>query len=126
MYLAKFDTNGNRITSIAEGIHFETEEDKQTYITDGFIEISDDDQQLYVTNEYIRGTDGVPQKKPEYIPTTEEKLAALDAEYQPQFAELAQNMGVATLDGNQVAITGIKEDYATLKAEYTAKMEALG
>lgn len=53
-------------------------------------------------------------------------IAALDAEYQPQFAELAQSLGVATLDGNQVAITGIKDDYAALKAEYTEKMEVLG
>lgn len=52
-------------------------------------------------------------------------MAALDAEYQPQFAELAQSLGVATLDGNQVAIDGIKDDYAALKAEYTAKMEVL-
>ena len=59
-------------------------------------------------------------------PTKEEKLAALDAVYQPQFAGLAQSLGVASLDGNQAAITGIKEDYAALKAEYTAKMEALG
>jgi len=58
--------------------------------------------------------------------TKGEKMAALDAEYQPQFMELAQNLGVATLDGNQTAITGIKDDYATLKAEYTEKMEALG
>lgn len=59
-------------------------------------------------------------------PTKAEKMAALDAEYQPQFAELAQFLGVATLDGNQAAITGIKDDYATLKAEYTEKMETLG
>jgi len=79
MYLAKFDTNGNRITSIVEGIHFENEEDKQKYIDDGFIEISDEDQELYVTNEYIRGTDGDPQKKPEKVLTTEEKLVILRA-----------------------------------------------
>ena len=63
--------------------------------------------------------------QPAAEPTREEKLVALDAVYQPQFAGLAQSLGVASLDGNQAAITGIKEDYAALKAEYTAKMEAL-
>ena len=53
-------------------------------------------------------------------------IAALDAEYQLQFTKLAQALGMATLDGNQAAITGIKEDYAALKAEYTEKMEVLG
>lgn len=54
-----------------------------------------------------------------------EKLVELDMIYQPQFTNLAQSLGVATLDGNQTAIAGIKEDYAALKAEYTSKMEAL-
>jgi len=58
-------------------------------------------------------------------PTKAEKVAMLDAVYQPQFVSLAQLLGVATLDGNQTAITGIKEDYAALKAEYTSKMEVL-
>ena len=69
--------------------------------------------------------DGKIVLQPAAEPTKEEKLAALDAVYQPQFAGLAQSLGVASLDGNQAAITGIKEDYAALKAEYTAKMEAL-
>ncbi len=58
-------------------------------------------------------------------PTKDEKIATLDAIYQPQFASLAQSLGVATLDGNQTVIAGIKEDYAALKAEYTSKMEVL-
>lgn len=79
MYLAKFDSVGNRITSIVEGIHFDTNEEKQKQIDDGFIEISDEDQELYATNDYIRGADGKPQKKPEYVPTKEEKLTRIRA-----------------------------------------------
>jgi hypothetical protein len=77
MYLAKFDTDGNRITSVLEGVHFSTDEEKQKYIDDGFIETSDEDQELYITNNYIRSTDGKPQEKPEYVPTAEEKLASI-------------------------------------------------
>jgi len=77
MYLAKFNSNGSRITSIVEGVHFSTDEEKKKYTDDGFIEISDEDQELYVTNNYIRGTDGKPQEKPAYVPTTEEKIASI-------------------------------------------------
>lgn len=52
-------------------------------------------------------------------------IAALDAEYEPQFAALAQSLGLATLDGNQIVIDGIKSDYAALKAEYQTKREAI-
>jgi hypothetical protein len=79
IYLAKFDITGNRITSIIEGVHFSTEDEKQKYTSDGYIEISDEDQELYATNEYIRGTDGKPKKKPDYIPTDDEKLSAIRA-----------------------------------------------
>jgi hypothetical protein len=79
MYLAKFDANGNRITSIVEGIHFSTNDEKQKYTSDGFVEISDEDQELYAKNDYIRGTDGKPQKKPDYITTDDEKLSAIRA-----------------------------------------------
>lgn len=77
MYLAKFDSEGNRITSYVEGIHFNTDEEKQKHIDSGFIEISDEDQELYATNSYIRGSNGTPQKKPPYVPTTEEKLITI-------------------------------------------------
>ncbi|MCC5468625.1 hypothetical protein [Pelosinus baikalensis] len=53
------------------------------------------------------------------------KLTALDADYQPRFASLAQSIGLATLDGDQTVIDGIKTDYATLKNEYQAKKEEI-
>jgi hypothetical protein len=59
------------------------------------------------------------------IKTTADKLAALDAAYQPQFKDLAQSLGLATLDGNETVLTGIKADYATLKAEYQTKKDAI-
>lgn len=52
-------------------------------------------------------------------------IAALDAEYQPQFAGLAQSLGLATLDGNQNVIDSIKADYAAIKTEYQTKKEEI-
>lgn len=59
------------------------------------------------------------------VPTKSEKLIALDAEYQPQFKQLAEALGLATLDGIQSVIDGVKNDYESLKSEYQTKMEAI-
>lgn len=62
---------------------------------------------------------------PTVKPSTTEQLSALEAIYQPQFIALAQSLGLATLDGNQAVVDGIKADYADLKAEYQTKLEAV-
>ena len=71
-YFAKFDEQGNRITSIVEGVHFNDDETLQEYVKDGFVEITEEEQNLYQTNEYVRGTDGKPQKKPAVEPVPQE------------------------------------------------------
>lgn len=58
-------------------------------------------------------------------PTKEELIAQLDAQYQPQFQELQQAWAAAQLDGNQTLADSIKADYASLKAEYQTKREAI-
>ena len=55
----------------------------------------------------------------------EQKLTALDDIYQPQFNELAQSLGLATLASNDDTITSIKSDYTALKAEYSTKREEI-
>lgn len=57
--------------------------------------------------------------------TKSEQIASLDAAYQPQFADLATALGLATLGSEQSLIDGIKFDYAALKAEYQEKLEAI-
>lgn len=83
---------------------------------------------IYSADEVLRLElqDGKIVLQPAAEPTKEEKFAALDAEYQPQFAELAQSLGLATLDANQTAIDGVKADYAALKAEYQSKVKEIG
>jgi len=54
-----------------------------------------------------------------------QKSAELDTEYQSQFITLAQSLGLATLNGNQTVIDGIKSDYTALKTEYQKKMEEI-
>lgn len=97
MYYALFDSEGNRITSIVEGVHFTITPGYEIYgeengeqivigwesqtieppIPEGYIAISDEDQRLYATNEYIRDqVTGKPVKKPANVPTLAELKAA--------------------------------------------------
>lgn len=73
MHYAKFDAQGERITSIVQGINFYDDNGLQKYIDDGFIKISDADQALYATNNYIRDTKtGRPILRPVNVPTVQE------------------------------------------------------
>ena len=83
---------------------------------------------IYSADEVLRLElqDGKIVLQPAAEPTKEEKLAALDAVYQPQFVTLAQALGLATLDANQTVIDGVKADYAALKSEYQAKVKEIG
>ncbi len=69
----------------------------------------------------------VENKEPDPTPeqVKQQKISALDGEYRPQFTALADSLGLATLDGNQTVIDEIKANYATLKAEYQTKLEAI-
>ncbi len=51
-----------------------------------------------------------------------EKISALKDEYEPQFQELYFSWVAGTVQGDLDAVT---EDIAALKAEYTAKLEAV-
>ncbi|WP_196602171.1 hypothetical protein [Pectinatus frisingensis] len=58
-------------------------------------------------------------------PTKAEKCTALDNEYQPQFNDLAQSLGLAMLSNDTAAQDSIKTDYAALKTKYTTKRTAI-
>ena len=101
-------------------------------IPEPYIEIDEAAHQDCIANSGLRRVDVANKIIVEYTPpepTAEEKqaqaIAALDAEYQPQFASLAQSLGLATMDGNQAVQDEIKADYAALKTEYQQKREAI-
>lgn len=85
-YLAKFDADGHRETTVVSGVHYETEDERQKYLDDGYIPVSDDDYQYYIGNHgmgnnstgYIRDQQtGTPVSAPPAPPveTTEEPTA---------------------------------------------------
>ena len=99
-------------------------------IPEPHIEIDKTAHQDCMNHQGLRKVDIATQKIVEYVPeiaepTKDEKVAALDAVYQPQFTALAQGVGLATLDGNEATLANIKEDYVVLKTEYKEKLEAI-
>ena len=115
-YLAKFDADGRRETTVVRGIHYVTDEERQTYIDDGYILISDDDYQHYIGNRgtgdngtgYIRDTKtGKPvsappappvEAEPQEPPVDEERLAAFEAMAAQEARLVAHGERIAALE----------------------------
>lgn len=93
----------------------------------GYIETSYEDYMLYCGNspdgkEYVRNMEtGEPMEKPPYVPTTEEKLASLDAEYQQKFDEINNAIIIAVTEGDSELRQELVAEKAALKEEYTMK-----
>lgn len=127
-YLTKFDSNGKRITSYPLDNTL-TDDKKAELIADGYIEISEEEWSHYVGNKgdgkngtgYIRGADGKPTDAPAYVPTKAEKIAALDAQYEADKAELSKYYVEAALSGNTDAQTDIKTELDALTSDYDKK-----
>ena len=130
-YLCKFDTNGRRTETLLS-CEF-TEEEKAEKIADGYIEISEEDWNYYVGNHgngdngtgYIRGADGKPTSAPPYVPSKAEKLAALDAQYDSDKAELSAQYVDAMLANNTDVQNAIREALNELDAQYDADRKSI-
>lgn len=126
-YLCKFDSNGRRTETLLT-CEF-TDEEKAQKIADGYIEIGEEDWNYYVGNKgngkngtgYIRGKDGKPTDAPAYVPTKEERLSQLDAQYEADKSELSKYYVEAVLSGNTDAQTDIKTELDALTSEYDKK-----
>jgi len=99
-------------------------------IPEPYIEIDEDTHQDCINNQGLRKVDietlAVVTCEAAVVElTTAEKITALDTEYQTQFDALIQALGAATLASDTDLIAVLQEEYATLKAEYTAAREAL-
>jgi len=104
--------------------------DEITYSTipEPYIEIDEDTHQDCINNQGLRKIDietlaVVTCEAAEA--TTEQKLSALDDEYEFQFDTLVQALGAATLASDTDLISDLQTEYATLKAEYTTAREAI-
>lgn len=143
-YLIKFNSDGRRGTTYADGVHYYVDPDGnvtdgsvkvQDLLNQGFVLVSTDDYNNLLGNnsdkkEYCRQSDGTfaPYVAPE--PTAEEKKAAerasLDSEYESNKAEMLTALQSAQLAGNAEAVASIQQDYQDMTEAYKAAVEEVG
>ncbi len=142
-YLIKFNSDGRRGTTYADGVHYYVDPDGN--VTDGSVKVADllaygyvfVDQANYNNllgnntdrKEYCRQSDGTfaPYVAPE--PTAEEKASALKSElaseYESNKAEMLTALQSAQLAGNTDAVTSIQKDYQDMTAAYKEAVEGV-
>lgn len=131
-YLTKFDSDGKRITSYPLDNSIDDKK-REELIADGYIEIDEDEWSYYVGNKgqgkngtgYIRGKDGKPVDAPAYVPTKEERLAALDVQYDNDKIVLSKYFTEAALSGDTALQEELRQELDDLNAKYTAKRKEI-
>ena len=121
-YFAKFNTNGERESSIVEGIHFEVGDNGEILppIPPRFVEITEDEQAIYSTNGYVRGTDGKPEKRPPpvYVPVVPAVVTMRQARLALLNAGLLANVNTLI-----AAMPGATGEAARIEWEYAQTVE---
>jgi hypothetical protein len=137
-YIAGFDADGKRVGSIICDFNPEKNpkklkealaEAKEKFPEAIVVEQIGADAFNQYLDGYIRGADGKPI---EYIapePTADEKKAAevvkIAAKYEPQLAELKNNLITAVLLDDKELQTEIKEEYTQTMTDYNKELEVL-
>lgn len=126
MYVFVLDEKGIRQTSYVVGVHADTLEDveqlaKQTYPTSTILS-GDSEMQTQFTNgkAYVNG-EFVDPPIVEYIPTKEEKINAIKAEYEPRFKTLEEAQRRLLLMGKPT--NAISAQYIKLNSEMVARIK---
>lgn len=117
-YLCKFDAQGYRRETYLSCEY--TDEQKAEMIAKGFVEIDEDEWALYCEdggNKYIR-VDGKPTLAPPHIPTKEEKLAQLEAEYKQEKTKLEGYFATALLMDDTETQDELKAELSELETWY--------
>lgn len=126
MYVFVLDENGVRQTSYVVGVHADTLEEteqlaKQSYPTANIV-TGDSEMQAQFTNgkAYVNG-EFVEQPIVEYIPTKEEKINAIKAEYDQRFKTLEEAQRRLLLMGKPT--NAISAQYIKLNSEMVARIK---
>ncbi|MBR2143207.1 hypothetical protein [Anaerovibrio sp.] len=133
MYLCKFDSEGKRVATVVDGIHFKNKKEKKAYTDQGYIETSAEDYAYYVGNRgtgangtgYIRGSDGKPTDAPAYEPSIDDKKQAIITQYKLDKEELTKYYADAALHDDAELMADLKEEMAALDEKFAKDMEEL-
>ena len=126
MYVFVLDENGVRQTSYVVGVHADTLEEveqlaKQTYPTSTILNGDSEMQAQFTSGKcYVNGK-FVDPPVVEYIPTNEEKINAIKAEYEPRFKTLEEAQRRLLLMGKPTA--AISAQYIKLNTERVTRIK---
>ena len=116
------------------GVHFTVPYDVARMKADGYIEISKEDWEYYIGvhgngdngTGYIRDPKtGQPVSAPPYVPTTAEKVEALDNQYAADKKVLANYYLDAALAGDTDTQNALRDEMTALNEQYDADVKAL-
>ena len=126
MYVFVLDEKGVRQTSYVVGVHADTLEEleklaEENYPNDTII-TGDSDMQAQFTSgkAYVNG-EFVDIPVAEYVPTKEDKINAIKAEYEPRFKTLEEAQRRLLLMGKPT--TAISAQYIKLNSEMVARIK---
>lgn len=126
MYIFVLDQDGVRQTSYVVGVHADTLEEteqlaKQTYPTANIVTGDSEMQTQFTSGKcYVNG-EFVDPPIVEYIPTKEEKINAIKAEYEPRFKTLEEAQRRLLLMGKPT--NAISAQYIKLNSEMVARIK---
>ena len=133
MYLAKFDKNGNRTTTLLACEY--TEEQKAQMYADGFVDLSEEDWNYYVGNMgagdngtgYIRdAVTGKPVSAPPAPkPSKAQRIAQLEKDFESARFTIGTYYMEAVLDGNVEVQKDLQGELAELKEQFESDVAAI-
>lgn len=126
MYVFVLDEKGVRQTSYVVGVHADTLEEteqlaKQTYPTANIVTGDSEMQAQFTSGKYYVNEEFVDAPVVEYIPTKEEKINAIKAEYDPRFKTLEEAQRRLLLMGKPT--NAISAQYIKLNSEMVARIK---
>lgn len=119
---------------IESGVHFTVPYDVARMKAAGYIEIPKEEWEYYIGvhgngdngTGYIRDSKtGKPVSAPPYVPTTAEKVVALDNQYETDKKTLASYYLDAALAGDTDVQDALRAEMAALNEQYDADVKAL-
>ena len=126
MYVFVLDQDGVRQTSYVVGIHADTLEEveqlaKQTYPTSTILNGDSEMQSQFMSGKcYVNG-EFVNPPIVEYLPTKEDKINAIKAEYEPRFKTLEEAQRRLLLMGKPT--NAISAQYIKLNSEMVERIK---
>lgn len=126
MYVFVLDETGIRQTSYVVGVHADTLEEteqlaKQTYPTSTILSGDSEMQSQFISGKaYVNG-EFVDPPIVEYVPTKEDKINAIKAEYEPRFKTLEEAQRRLLLMGKPT--NAISAQYIKLNSEMVTRIK---